>query len=199
MDFIQHVKRECKRHGIKLLLTTETLFDDGVQTYGGYFDHLSKILAVSDISNNHNMMTTLVHEYSHMEQWIYNEPTFTHRLRGGYESTVILSQWLQGHSYKKSTIRNAVTIIRECELNCERRSLDNIKKYNLSIDIKKYTRYANAYILFYHYVLLKRQWDFTHSPLNNLNVIDQMPSNMDTLDYSKFDPFYKMLYDEVSK
>lgn len=198
-DFISHVKHECRRHGVKLVLSTKSYFSDDAQSYGGYFNHNDKELAVADIGNNYNMLTTLVHEFSHMEQWIYDDPTFTHRLRGGHESTAILNNWLMGQSYTKNTIRSAVAIIRECELNCERRSIANIKKYKLSIDTKRYARNANAYILFHHYVLQKRKWDFDRSPLHNSYLVEQMPSDMDTLDYTHFDQCYKLLFEAFSE
>lgn len=198
-EFISHVKHECRRHGVKLVLSDKRYFSDEAQTYGGYFSHSDKELAVADIGNSYNMLTTLVHEFSHMEQWIYDDPTFTHRLRGGHESTAILNNWLMGQQYNKNTIRSAVAIIRECELNCERRTIANIKKYKLSIDTRRYARNANAYILFHHYVLLKRKWDFDKFPLHNSYLVDQMPSDMDTLDYSHFDPCYKMLFEAFSE
>lgn len=197
--FLQHVKRECRRYRIKLILTEDDCFTTDGQSYGGYFSHISRELGVTQLNNDSAFTSILVHEFSHMEQWIDNDPSYTQHLRGGYESSTIMENWLDGREYEYDTIHKAIALIRDCELNCERRSIININKYALDIDIDIYCKSANAYILFYNYIMLKRRWEYKEPASIIPMIINQMPTDLYSLDYTTLTSEHIKLFDTYLK
>jgi len=193
LDFITHVKRECRRYGIKLILSDKDRLIVDNQTYGGYFDTIE--LFVSNGAENW-IISTLVHEFSHMEQWIENDPVFTHRLRGGYQSYDIMDKWLGGNTYKPITVKSAVGLSRDCELDCDRRAIKNITKYNLQLDIERYCQESNAYILMYNFAKKIRQWEFKNSPLDD-RIVNHMPTDLTSINYNTLPREYELLYKTV--
>ena len=105
IDFLQHVKRECRRYKINLVLTEDECFHSNGQSYGGYFTHVARELGVTHLNSEHLFISILVHEFSHMEQWIDEDPTYTQHLRGGHESSTIMDNWLNGVEYEFNTIK----------------------------------------------------------------------------------------------
>lgn len=197
--FYAHVRRECRRYEIKLIVSTENAFFDDNESYGGYFDHETRELGVSKGDSEPDFISILVHEFSHMEQWIEEDPTYTHHLRGGYESSEIMDKWIKGREYEYNTIKSAIDIIRDCELNCERRAIKNIEKYNLNLDMDDYCRSSNAYIMFYNYIMKKRRWEYEKSASEIPEIVNAMPNDLYSLDYTKLSKKYKDLFDMYLK
>jgi hypothetical protein len=54
--------------------------------------------------------------------------------------------------------RKVIDIMRDTEWDCELRAVARIHEYDLPIDAQEYSQKANAYILFYNWVALTRQW-----------------------------------------
>ena len=199
ISFLKHVKRECRRYRIKLILSPLEAFVFDGQSYGGYFDNYTMEMAVTHKNNENVFISLLVHEFSHMEQWIERDSTFTSHLRGGYESSTIMSQWLDGREYQYNTIKKAIDLLRDCELNCERRAVKNIEKYNLDLDEETYCKEANAYILFYNYIMRKRRWEYKESPNCITEILDKMPTDLYSLDYTELTSEQRNLFDEYLK
>jgi hypothetical protein len=91
-----------------------------------------------------------------------------------------MNDWLNG--VDNSNIDNHIALARDLELDNEKRSVKIIKKFNLPIDIKEYTKRANAYVQFYNYMMITRRWsDPKNSPYTNKKIIEAMPDrfNMD--------------------
>jgi len=197
--FLQYVKSECRRYNIKLILTEDDCFKVNGQSFGGYFAHTIPEMGITQLNDDFAFTSTLVHEFSHMEQWIDDDPTFTQHLRGGYESSTIMDNWLSGTEYEYNTIKTAINVIRDCELNCERRAIKNIKKFKLNFDEENYSQSANAYILFYNYIMTTRQWEYVKGPTEIDEIIDAMPTDLYTLDYTILLPKYTELFDRLLK
>ena len=192
--FISHVKRECRENGIHLLLSKKDVLRDGIHTYGGYFDETK--IAVSNGSESW-IIRTLAHEYCHMLQWAEDDPVYTKtRVRGGQDSILIMNKWIEGNEYKKSTINTAMSLNRDCELDCERRTVEVIKKFNLHIDINKYIQSANSYILAYNYVKRVRTWNFKGS-IYDKAIVNEMPMDLYSIDYNRLANKYKKLFDRI--
>ena len=100
------------------------------------------------------------------------------------------------HKYKKSTINRALSLNRECELNCERRTVDVIKEFGLQLDINKYCQSANSYILCYNFVKKVRTWDFKGS-IYAKEIVDEMPTDLYTLNYNRLPRYYEALFRKV--
>lgn len=191
-SFVQHVKAECRRFKIKCIFSPyDKIFIDNAN-YGGYFDNYERKLVVTNGSERW-IISTLVHEFSHMEQWIYEDPIFFGTLRGGYCSLRVMDEWIEGKEFAPSTITQAVSMVRDCELDCERRALVNIAKYNIHLNIEHYCQEANAYVLSFNYVKKYRKKDFENSQLDD-RIVKLMPKDLDSMDYTTLSKTHEKIF-----
>ena len=58
--------------------------------------------------------------------------------------------------------------VQEMELDCERKSVEMIKKFDLPIDIEEYTSIANIYIFYYTYAKKNRCWFSENSTIKDI-------------------------------
>jgi len=163
--FIKIVKAKCKEFNIKLILkNTEGIKLDNGDEVGGYFDHIAMKL-VCPMKNKYYLYL-LVHEFSHMEQWIEQIDLWkkTERNENTGQS---MDKWLEGN--KVRNISTTVDNVKWLELDCEKRAVKNIKKYKLPINIPQYIQAANAYILFHNHIKSTRRWCSENSPTESKN------------------------------
>lgn len=145
---------------------------------------MKKKIAISSGSESW-VISTLVHEYCHMRQWIDKAPEYTNiNIRGGNNSILIMNNWIEGTEYKKYTINTAMSRNRDCELDCERRTVEAIKEFKLHIDINNYIQVANSYILAYNYVKRVRTWNFIGSVYDK-EIVSEMPTDLYSLNYNR--------------
>lgn len=166
--FIDFVKKECKKHGVKCeLRPRKYLVLDGNVKCGGYFDGENKKLVVA--MNNLEAFPILVHEYCHLTQWLDNSPYWV----DADVSIAKLFDWLSGKKIHK--IQKHIDIVRNLELDNEKRAVKIIKKFDLSINIDEYTKKANAYVLFYNWLYYTRRWSKPgKAPYSNKLVLNEM-------------------------
>ncbi len=107
----------------------------------GLFDPTQKKIKLSNSSENIFWFSVLLHEYCHFRQW--HEKT---------HSFYKLYEHLENYEPYELMIRciNSYNI----ELDCEKRVVSLIRKWKLPIDVKMYTRLANAYVLSHLYICL---------------------------------------------
>ena len=190
LQFVQHVKAECRRFNVKCMFSPDRKVSVDGSNYGGYFD--TKELLVTNGSERW-VISTLVHEFSHMEQWIYDAPIFSGTLRGGHDSIQVMDDWIHGKEYAPSTITHAVSLVRDCELDCERRALINIDKYKLHLNVEHYCQEANAYVLSFNYVKKYRKQDFETSQLDD-RIVRLMPKDLDSMDYTTLSKTHEKIF-----
>jgi len=191
--FVKYVRHECRRYGCKLkLIYKSELVDDDNSIYSGHFldDPLELVVATRVLYTT--FLSTLVHEYSHMEQWRDKSKYYVQGYRG-WDSWDIMNRWLQGHEFKRTTINRSINVIRNCEVDCERRAIKNIKKFNIPVNIKSYCQKANVYIYFHNYIKKTRVWDCKKEPNDCPQILKAMPDNLDG-DYSKMPRKIMRLY-----
>jgi len=183
--FIKFVRHECRRYKVKFMLQHENEIknqDEGALSCGGYFTDTPAELAVATRISYTDFLSTLVHEYSHMTQWIDNSPYYIgHR---GFDSWDIIERWINGEDFTRSTIRKSINIVRDCELDCDRRAVELIKKFRIPINIDRYCRKSSAYIYFHNFMKITRRWEYKEMPSNKYQIINKMPTNLNG-DYSR--------------
>lgn len=184
-EFISFVKQECKKHNIKCVLkNTQSVRLDKNSQCSGYFDGENLVVAM----NRPDAIQILVHEYGHLTQWAKKCDIWVQCEKE--KSHDKLYRWLDGKRVKN--IENAIALCRDLELDNEKRSVKLIKKFNLKIDTKLYTKKANAYVQFYNYLLISREWcKPSNSPYKNRRLLKEMPD--------KFNMNYKKLSKKVLK
>ena len=150
-DFI---KSECLKHGVKCDFRPVKYLKIDKFKCLGYFENAGKELVVS--TNNLMYVPTMIHEYCHFTQWVEQCPAWVSYIE--HDSGNYFDLWLDGENISNIDfhIRNIVNM----ELDNEKRSVKMIKKFGLEniINPKLYIRQANAYLLFYFWVLRTRKW-----------------------------------------
>jgi len=177
--FVNDLKILCEQSNVELILskTDSIMYLDSIECCG-YFDNVDKKtkspILVCSIGKNlknikniqENFLSTLVHESCHMDQWLENDKIWENNL-----SCDIVDSWLSGNEIEN--IKFHIERTRELELDCEKRTVEKIKKYNLRIDVNSYIQKANAYVQFYNYILNTRKWSTPeNSPYNDIITLN---------------------------
>ncbi len=194
--FINDLKTITTKEGVKLLLSPEK----GVEYVGGgficngYFDSDGKTLACALGKDVSQWLIILLHESCHMDQWLDQVPAWTENL--GMEN---IDKWLGGDdNVDMNLIDEEIRTSMLVELDCEKRTVEKIKKYNLDsiINIDEYIQKSNAYILFYLWLRKNRRWyTIGKEPYNQAIVVSSMPKTFN-IDYTTLDPNIEKVFDE---
>ena len=184
-EFVDHVKRECRAAGIKVELRRVSYLklSHGIRC-SGYFDEINKKLVVA--VENSLALGVLAHEFGHFTQWKEAIPIWE---QAGVALDYV-DNWLAGKEVRG--IKKWIDLARDLELDNERRTVNIIKQFNLPISIDLYTKRANAYILFYNWLLITRKWSRPgNSPYKNRQIIKACSA--------KFNMKYKKLSKRIEK
>jgi hypothetical protein len=152
--FLKKIKKHLEDEGFRLVKTNGyNVYLDGIPC-SGFFDENKKILKVA--GHNSDWFSILVHEYCHFLQYINQTKYYViYETRCNYDFFLWINREI---NLNKKTIRKIIYYTIDMELECEKMTVNLIKKYNLPINIRKYIRGANAYLLFHNYVLKYRRW-----------------------------------------
>jgi len=188
-EFVNHVERQCKEHGVELELSDRSYLDLSDQIKcGGYFD--SDIPKLACAKGNKNFKELFVHEYCHMTQWLEKLPLWDESI----ESINLIDRWIEKKEIKN--IKNHIRLAKELELDNEKRVVETIRKWKLDIDIEQYTKKANAYVLFYLYLQESRKWSVPgNSPYENKRILEHMSDKFD-MNYNSLDPQLMKIFRE---
>lgn len=120
-------------------------------------------------SDKDEMFETFVHEYCHFLQWKNRVKIFQESDNSIYK----FWKWLEKGS-KKINIKH-VRIIQAMEMDCDKKAVSIIAKYDLPVDIPRYIQKSNSYILSYNYVYEKKDFSISSLALND-SAVDLMPT-----------------------
>jgi hypothetical protein len=170
--FIELVKNGCKKHKVSCKLK-EVKYLKPIPSVRctGYFDDEGRTLQVA--MKQKDSFEILVHEYSHLTQWIDKVPVYMK----ANKYLFAVDAWISGEKFSSSMVDAAIQGVIDLELDNEKRSVKLISKYNLSIDKESYIKKANAYLYFYHWMRKTRKWSSPNNlPYRNKNIIAAMPT-----------------------
>lgn len=201
-QIIADVSNKCLENDISLFLSNQeqVIPDNSDIGSSGYFDIMyRRILAVACGKPQSVWLATLLHEDSHLDQYLERSPVWeAQALPCGRDAGGILFSWVEEQAaqvgtesqWDAETLKDCAIRILQLEIDCERRTLEKIHKYGicdlLNPDI--YTQKANAYGYFYLYMLeTGRFYDNGFEPYTVREVWSQAPSTFDC-DYSKIPP-----------
>jgi hypothetical protein len=189
--FIQFVKDECKRLGIKThIKNVKYVKLSGNIRCSGYFDDVDAILACS--MGAKDGLEILVHEYCHLTQWQDGLDLWKKAGR----ALPVIDEWLEGKYKRPETLKRAFDIAIRLEKDNEMRSVRMINEWGLNIDTDKYIKKANSYLMFYNWMKQTRKWSKpTNQPYHNKRIVAAMPTNF-KLDYSKLPKRFETIYKE---
>lgn len=144
--FIQKVRDDLAEYGMRLVLRNSKLVQvDGVKCLG-FFDQEKIMIG----TGSPNWVGTLAHEYSHFIQWATGSKIYAKCFGPVNNYADIQEEWLRGKKHKPFLVRRAFNAVREMERECEMIAVALIKKYELPVDIERYTQEANCYIYMHH-------------------------------------------------
>lgn len=181
LNYIGFVKKRAKDFDVQIKLSTKKAVDiDGVEV-SGYFDGENKVLAVSCNKPEEQWFPILVHEACHMDQWIEQCDAWMNcEMEDGSDSTDELFEWFAGKEISDEEVEQLAMKSFEVELDCERRTLERIKEFNLPIDQTDYIQKANSYIYFYFAFPRRRSfYDSNRKPYEIEEVWKLMPKDFD--------------------
>lgn len=198
--FIDDLRNVANDNNIKLKLvnTKGVAYVTGdSMIVNGYFDDKSMTLACALGKDISQWLPVLIHESSHMDQFIEKVPEWANNI--GLDET---DRWVNGKdSADMDLIHKEIQTGINVEIDCEKRAVDKIKKWKLDsiIDTDRYTKAANAYVLFYHWMEKNRRWyEIGNEPYNNEEIVKTMPNNFN-IDYTKLDPHIEEVLDKYLK
>ena len=192
-EFIKYVRKVCNKHDIELYIGKGShivypLIIDGEFKRGskkamgmGCFIEDEETgfakLMVATKRPRWQWLGTLAHELCHVMQWLECEPTYygTQKMPGA-DASAFLDEWLEFETeFPKRTIRRAVQLTVDCELDNEKRSLRMLKKFKLPVDEKRYIQAANSYLFFHQVMFENRTW--YNKKMFDPQVLDHMPDH----------------------
>lgn len=188
-DFISNTVTKANENGIRvrMLNVRKVPYTDDPDNVGycnGYFCDDSKELTVSCDQEFKKWFKVFVHESSHMDQYLEDDPCWCATICG-VEAYDIMELWLQ-HRIELSD-EQLDEVIYPCmyiELDCERRALQKIISLDLPLDPQQYAQGANAYVYFYWLMKYTRVWyNVNEEPYNIESVVSNMPTDLYCHDY----------------
>lgn len=199
-SFIKNLQERCKENNINLLIKNKTgipyVTDNGFMV-NGYFDEESKTLACAAGKDISQWLTILIHESSHMDQYLEQVSEWTDNL--GLNET---GKWLAGDdNADMKMVTDEIKTSIAVELDCEKRTVQKIKKWGLDniVDTDEYVQKANAYILFYLWMKENRKWyEIGREPYNLPEIFKDMPKTFEN-DYSELSIELRKVLDKLKE
>ena len=193
-ELVNFIANECAIHNVKLDLraTRYVMPDPGIRCTGYFYDQPNGLYDATLTCATEGRMYkyTLAHEYCHMTQWLDKIPTW----KKAGASNYAISEWLRGVDYRK--IKSHIINARNLELDNEKRTLRLIKKYDCGIKPEDYVKNANAYVLFYNWLLETRRWSKPgKNPSLNKRILKLMSPKFN-MNYTKLDDHIRQAFIE---
>lgn len=152
-DVKKLIKNECRTYGVRFYQGRgKTVIFDGVKSNGYYnpgTQDTEPTLAViqGDIG-------VLVHEYCHMLQDMERAPVWK-----AIENKSHIWSWIAGNEgFTEKQLDASLLAYYNVEIDCERRTVAQFKKWNVDINLTEYIQKANAYTMFYFFMRECRVW-----------------------------------------
>lgn len=189
--FLDYVYDIMKKYKCVLKVSTDDVYIDN-NIVGGYFSWTEREIV---IDMNSNWLETLAHEFSHL---LILKQTSRRENNIQYKSSDMMFSWLsKERELTLSEINFYIDVVKLMELECERKTIELIKQFDLPIDIPTYIKNANAYIFYHDIIKSKRVW--CTIPLSEMtNVINLMSDNFD-MDYTTHNIKIQEAFEEYVK
>jgi hypothetical protein len=196
--FIKSVKRKAVKYGVKLKFGVGKLVyadDNDKDGSSGYFwgDTQTPELSVAVGLPIEKWMICLIHESCHMDQH-YGKNKSLNEIWD--KSCVDFFEWLAGRrQFNNQQLDNIVKNVIDLELDCEKRSVEKIKKWGLPLDEIMYIQKANTYLYGYLYVRETKKW--YNDLYNNDKVWVVAPKELFDIDhYSSIPPKMRVAFNK---
>lgn len=184
---------KCVKNGISFKLEYAPQVDVKNIPCSGYFDEESLVVAVKKRKTN-DWLDILVHESCHLDQclekskyWYKDEVTLD-----------IVEGYLKGKNYSKTRLKTAFINTINLEMDCEKRTIRKMKKYNIKFNTSLYIQKANSYLFGYGIVYKTKVWPKT--PYESPLIYKKMPKTfLNAENYLNIDDRIMKLYEKNNK
>lgn len=177
-EFLDLIKKECDEAGVKYFFPEEKNVPypgNPDMKVSGYFDDIPEpVLACAIGKPESEWYEILVHESCHMEQWKEKSEMWINCRRDGIDCDKGMDDWLGGKDFHEDEYTYYIRTMQDVEIDCEKRSVEKIKRLGLPIDVKGYIKRANSYLFFYSVLLQTRKWSDI-PPYNVPEIVELMP------------------------
>jgi hypothetical protein len=187
--FVSHVIRTCIANNIDFVTIP---VDDDSDILGGFNDSI-RTLEITE-SDSPNVIGVLVHEYSHMMQWIENAPVYIATYKK-LDPTTVVDYWLKGKEYSAKTLDECFLLVKKLEFDCDKRAVQEIIKWKLPIDLDHYKKSAIAYSYYYDYLRQTRKQG-KNVPYESDEVLQRIIPDFSTRDLAVRDLIIEELIDK---
>lgn len=197
-QLIEDTKKKAIDNGVEVLISQEKtvpyITGDDFRVSGYFVDYGTPKLAVAIGKPLKDWVMILAHEGSHMDQWIEKSPYWTNNFVNGRESVEYIDEWCAGKEFSDEEIDDFIKRSIGVEWDCEKRTIEKAKKYNLPVNIKEEIQKANSYIWFYTFVKETRKWNNPgQAPYQIKEVWSRVPDTFD-MDYTQIPEDIRELY-----
>jgi hypothetical protein len=190
--FIAYVTNVCIKNKISLFLNQDIDYSYKFNDCAGVFDGYT--LRVNFKISKSNWLYVLVHEFCHLQQYIQKVSVWKN-LRIKYNGVTdnlinIYQNWLDYKRVGNKIAKKCCKKIVQLELDCEKRTINMIKKWDLPINLTNYIQNANMHLYSYVFSLKNRN---ENKP--SIQIKKLMPKKLFNAYYMYFDTFHK--YEKV--
>lgn len=155
-EFFKKLDKRCQKHQILFKISGGRALNAGGRC-GGYFDSENRTLAVAIGGKNSlgNIISLVEHEASHCFGQFLNPRSIWHK-KGIISKHSRFAYYLAGERiYQPKECAMASILL---ELDCERKTLRKLKKWQKYVNLKTATLRANSYLLSHWHMLETRKW-----------------------------------------
>ena len=167
-QLIEDVTKKCNDLGVEIILSDEdhVVLSENIKA-GGYFSddtdgEIPTLACAMGQKDFEKAILLFVHESCHLDQWSESDQHDSIWAKG--DASVYIDEWLSGEEFPQEELDDIFKTAIELELDCEKRSVEKLKKYNIPTNIEHYIQKANAYVLFYNYLKKHRKWSIPGNP-----------------------------------
>ena len=168
-QFLNLIEKEAHNFGAEVLYHSKRFIKVSPNMHvSGFWDGDAKQINVAVYCDE--WLTILAHEFGHLCQ--QREKKFIDTATTN--AYIYFDEWLLGErELSKKRLDDVCELIQICELDCEKRALKLIKKFNLYSSDSLYIQKANSYVLGYEAAKVSRKW-FKRSPSGQKEVYSIM-------------------------
>lgn len=169
----------CKSNKVKLIFSKGNKIDYCSSEVSGYFDDGNGVkqpeLGVATGKHKEDWILVLLHESSHMDQWLENRP---HWIMGRYKGKDVydlLEEWISGKDMPEHDIDWIIGCCINIELECEKLTLLKLKHYKIHwISQSEYIQRSNSYLAYFGAIRVFRRW-YEVAPYEHQVIWEKMP------------------------
>lgn len=164
VSFCKYVEELAQKNSVQFTLNPDThiVYPTTKDLVNGYMvEFPKKELAVATGKPLDLWLSVLVHESSHLDQLLEKSNYWCDSYVSGttFEIVDIVMLWIEGKiELNDIQLNNYIKLSRNIELDCERRTVEKIKKFSLPLNISEYIQKANSYIFFYTAMKKTKAW-----------------------------------------